>query len=186
MSTLRDDVSMTVEQFLAFTETRPDEERWDHIDGEPVLKPSPSYGHQKLGGNLYLALHRAEEAGVLWEVLPGLGAKLSPRSMPVPDVLVRPVERIDGHWCDDMIVAFEVLSPSSRSRDLNWKRQNYATLPSLQHYVVLQQSKVEVRSYDRSNGWTEARITDPQAVLRLYALGIALPLARLYAGTGLV
>jgi hypothetical protein len=28
---------MTVEEFYAFTDTRPDEEKWELIDGEPVL-----------------------------------------------------------------------------------------------------------------------------------------------------
>jgi hypothetical protein len=51
-------------------------------------------------------------------VLPDLGVGLSGRSMPVPDVLIRPAERITGPFRDDMIVAFEVLSPSSRRRDM--------------------------------------------------------------------
>lgn len=32
---------MTIEEFLAFTDTRPDEERWELIEGEPVMSPSP-------------------------------------------------------------------------------------------------------------------------------------------------
>ena len=33
---------MTIEEFYAFTDTRPDEEKWELIDGEPVLNASPS------------------------------------------------------------------------------------------------------------------------------------------------
>jgi hypothetical protein len=32
---------MTIEEFLAFTDTRPEEERWELIEGVPVLNPSP-------------------------------------------------------------------------------------------------------------------------------------------------
>ena len=31
---------MTIEEFLAFTDTRPEEERWELIEGVPVLNPS--------------------------------------------------------------------------------------------------------------------------------------------------
>ena len=33
---------MTVEEYFAFTETRPDNEKWELIDGEPILNASPS------------------------------------------------------------------------------------------------------------------------------------------------
>ena len=32
---------MTVEEFYAFTDTRPDNEKWELIDGEPILNASP-------------------------------------------------------------------------------------------------------------------------------------------------
>ena len=37
---------MTIEEFLAFTDTRPEEERWELIEGVPVLNPSPIDHHQ--------------------------------------------------------------------------------------------------------------------------------------------
>ena len=39
---------MTVGEFYAFTDTRPDEEKWELIDGEPILNASPSDFHQKI------------------------------------------------------------------------------------------------------------------------------------------
>lgn len=32
---------LTIEEFLAFTRKRPDGERWELIEGQPVLNPSP-------------------------------------------------------------------------------------------------------------------------------------------------
>ncbi len=183
MTLLRDDAhAMTVEAFLAFTEARPDGERWELIDGEPVLSPSPSYGHQRLVGNLVAILLRAEDDGASWQALPGIGAKLSDTSLPVPDVMVRPRGWIESHYCDDMIAAFEVLSPSSIRRDLIRKRQVYATLPSCQHYVILAQDRIDVRCYDRASGWAERRITATDGRLDLAPLGVTLDLARLYRG----
>ena len=32
---------MTIEEFFAFTDLRPDEEKWEVIDGEPILNATP-------------------------------------------------------------------------------------------------------------------------------------------------
>jgi Uma2 family endonuclease len=36
---------MTVEQFLAFADTKPDGETWELIEGVPVIGPSPNDWH---------------------------------------------------------------------------------------------------------------------------------------------
>jgi len=43
-----------------------------------------------------------------------------------------------------VIVAFEVLSPSTEGRDLRWKRTAYTSLPSLTHYIAIALDAVEV------------------------------------------
>ena len=182
MSPLRDHShDMTVEAFLAFTRTRPDEERWELIDGEPVLSPSPSFGHQRVVGNLVAILSVLED-GVSWQVLPGIGVNVSETSLPVPDVMIRPATWVGGPSCDDMIAAFEVLSPSSVRRDLVRKRTAYANLAALQHYVILGQDRIHVRCFDRATGWAERRLTEADATLTLDRLGATLDLDRLYRG----
>jgi Uma2 family endonuclease len=178
---------MTAEEFFAFTATRPDGEKWELIEGEPVLSPSANHVHQRILGNLIVALAlRERERAVSWEAIPGIGVEVSKTSIPVPDVLVRPATLLDDWKCADMIVAFEVLSPSTADHDLRWKRRAYATLASLQHYVVVAQDAVEVVVYDRQTGFGERRIEGTKATLDLPALEIALPLAEIYRETGLV
>ena len=80
---------MDVDMFLAFTETRPDGERWELVDGEPVLNQPASYAHQKIIANLIGALHGFEQRAGL-SVVPGFGVKLSNTTMLVPDVMLRP------------------------------------------------------------------------------------------------
>lgn len=178
---------MTAEEFFAFTATRPDEEKWELIEGEPVLNASASHLHQRIIRNLVTMLARIEdERHPKWEVLPGLGVRISPVNVPVPDVLIRPFDDLlAGVECDDMIVAFEVLSPSTADRDLRWKRQAYAKLASLQHYVVIAQDAVEIVVFDRGDGFAERRLDRLDAQLDLPALGLSLPLAEIYRNTGL-
>ena len=47
---------MTVDEFYLFTDARPDEEKWELIDGEPVLNAAPSRLHQRIVKNILVAL----------------------------------------------------------------------------------------------------------------------------------
>jgi Uma2 family endonuclease len=180
---------MRVEEFYAFTDTRPDEEKWELIDGEPLLNPTPSYLHQKIVLNLLVLLDaaaRRSRGG--WEVLPGLGVRLSDTSVPVPDALIRPDKFIDGRDCGDMIIAFEVLSPSAAKRDLRWKRTAYASLPTLRQYVVVAQDATDILSFDRDAGagaFSERRFTRGDEELDLPAIGVRASLSEIYRGLGL-
>src|SRR5262245_27609176 len=100
---------MTVEEFFAFTDTRPDNEKRELIDGEPLVQDSPSYPHRRILVNLIFWLHgQALERSASWEVLPGIGVRVSATSLPSPDVMIRPKGRPPGDQreCDDVIVAF--------------------------------------------------------------------------------
>ena len=177
----------SIEDFLAFTESRPDGEKWELIDGTPVMSPSANQRHQTIVRNLMVAIGIVErERRPTWQVIPGMGVKVSPRSAPVPDVMVRPRSFLPGSISEDMIAAFEVLSPSTADHDLRWKRRAYATLPSLQHYVIVAQDDTDVIVYDRASGFAERRIETLDGSLVLDALGLSLPLRGMYENTGVV
>ena len=86
---------------------------------------------------------------------------------------------------DDIIVAFEVLSPSTADRDLRWKRAAYTSIPSLTHYVVIAQDAVDVVVFARESGFAEQRFRSRDDVIDFPTLGVALPLAEIYRDTGL-
>lgn len=179
--------AMSVEDFLAFTETRPDDEKWELIDGEAILNASPNLLHQQIVLNVGSALDsRLLIHGELWQVVPGVTVRVSDRGAPVPDVIVR---RRDGYWgnvCDDIVVAFEVLSASTYKRDLGWKKKAYALVPSLQRYVVIAQEERTVLSFSRANNWKQERLTAADATVDLRECQIDLPLRAIYRYTGLV
>ena len=178
---------MTVEEFYAFTDARPDEEKWELIDGEPVLNASPSPMHQWLVGNVLLALHNRARDSASWAALPGLGVRVSDVNRPEPDVLVVPraggsVDQL-GRDRSDLIVAFEVLSPSTEDRDLRWKRIAYGSLPSLTDYVVIAQDITDVVVFSRDIDFAERRFKSLAESIALASLGISLPLAEIYRDT---
>ena len=180
---------MTVEDFFALTDARPDNEKWELIDGEPILNASPSRPHQRILKNLTFILARFErERDVSWEVLPGLGVRVSETNRPEPDVLILPKygRSADprGRDRDDVIVACEIPSPSTADRDLRWERTAYTSLPSLTHYVVIAKDAVDMVVFAREAGFAERRLRSLES-LDLPALGISLPLAEIYRDTDL-
>jgi Uma2 family endonuclease len=179
---------MTVEDFYAFTDTRPDEEKWELIDGEPILNASPAILHQQILANILYVLAR-EQRQLSWTAIPGIGAMISDISRPEPDVMVLPKgfsssDRLQRHT-GEAIVLFEIMSPSTSGRDLKWKRAAYAGMPALTHYVVVAQDSVEVVVFARRVGFDEQRLRSLGDGLELDSLDVSLPLDEIYRDTGL-
>jgi len=182
---------MTAQEFYEFTDTRPDEEKWELIGGEPVLNAAPSPIHQLIVRNVVVALTiREREIKAPWAVLPGLGVRVSDTDRPEPDILVIPSDHLSLYPRERdtsrVIVAFEVLSPSTEGRDLRWKRAAYTSLASLTHYIVIAQDTVEVVVFARDDDFAERRIRSIDKVIELRSLGISLPVSEIYRDTGLM
>jgi Uma2 family endonuclease len=181
---------MTVEEYFAFTDTRPDNEKWELIDGEPILNASPSNLHQVIAFNLTVLLGTIQRRrSQSWEATPGVGVRVSDTSLPEPDLFIRPAgaARREPYSREtrDVVVAFEILSPSTIDRDLRWKKTAYTSLTSLTHYVVVAQDAVDVVVFARDTGFAERRYRSLADTIELPALGIALPLSEIYRDTGL-
>ena len=181
---------MTVEEYFAFTETRPDNEKWELIDGEPILNASPSGLHQRILFNLVFVLATLErQQRRSWEAIPGIGVRVSDTNLPEPDVFIMPAGTIrrDPYTREtrEVLVAFEILSPSTAERDLRWKRTAYTSLPLLTHYIVIAQDAVDVVVFARDESFAEQHVRSVSESLELPKLGISLPLSEIYRDTGL-
>jgi Uma2 family endonuclease len=181
---------MTVEKYFAFTDTRPDNEKWELIDGEPILNASPSNLHQTILWNLAFLLGTLQrQRPQSWESRPGIGVRVSDTSLPEPDVFIVPAGAAKrdpyGRATSEVIVTIEIPSPSTAERDLRWKRTAYTSLPSLKHYIVIAQDAVDVVVFARETGFAERHNRSLADTLELPALGIALPLSEIYRDTEL-
>ena len=54
--------NMDVDEFMAFLETRPDEEHWELIEGVAVMMAPASYAHQRIVRNMCELLNNAFQA----------------------------------------------------------------------------------------------------------------------------
>jgi Uma2 family endonuclease len=181
----------TVEDFYAFTDRRPDEEKWELIDGDLILNASPASQHQFIVVNILYALtSQLRERRSRWVAIPGIGALVSNTSRPEPDIMILPDSVLraapGSRDTTEAIILFEIMSPSTIDRDLKWKRAAYTGMPKLTHYVVVAQDMADVVVFARDNGFAEQRLARPEQAVEFPALGIALPLSEIYRDTGLL
>jgi Uma2 family endonuclease len=88
-----------------------------------------------------------------------------------------------GTWVEMPIVVVEVLSESTAGRDHGRKRWGYQTIPSLQHYLLVDQNEpaLEVASRADDGSWRSLIHRGLDARLRLDALGVEVGLAGIFA-----
>ena len=179
---------MTVEEFLAYTDQRPDGERWELIEGMAIMNASPTDFHQIIAGNVLIALDKAKtRSNATWLPLIGIGTRvpISPNSLPQPDIMVKGAAATGTPVSNEALVLFEVISPSNTIADQAWRRRVYASVPNCQHYVTVFQKKVLVTRYDRQANWKPVEIDDLALDLELPALAVSIALSEIYRGTPL-
>jgi Uma2 family endonuclease len=82
----------------------------------------------------------------------------------------------------DPVVIFEVLSPSTASKDRIVKSREYQATPSVQRYVMLEQDRVGATVYARLDGEWNVHVLLDDANLAMPQIGTDVPLAEFYEG----
>ena len=80
-----DDLPRTLEAFERWHARQP--ERWEFIDGHPVMKAPPALRHTRIKGNLFAALHGSLRGRDCSGYVDGAEIK-SERTSSIPDIVV--------------------------------------------------------------------------------------------------
>lgn len=89
----------------------------------------------------------------------------------------------EDHCLRNPVLVVEVLSESTAARDLGVKSRNYRLIPSLRHYLLIDQAApyVEHREKDDSGRWRIAGEFDALTdTVELTDLAVSLPLTEIY------
>ncbi|MET7247196.1 Uma2 family endonuclease [Methylobacterium sp. EM32] len=193
--------------FRTFQDGRPDEERWELIDGTPVMMTPPLIDHNRIASNLERLLNDAlERHDPDREAVqrPGLELGLDPAALsvlgfagayrPEPDVAVIDYDPVAGRrFVDRAYLLAEVVSGTDDEPVLPggipWieaKTRLYRAHEACRAVLVIEQRRIEITVWRREpDGWDENRLTDPDAALDLSEFGLLCPVGALYAGTHL-
>jgi Uma2 family endonuclease len=186
---VRTDGKFTVEEYLAFIESRPEDERWQLIDGVAMMMPPPTVPHQIIAGNLASALNAlfrrlqrkliaVQEVGL---TVPNV-ASFRPRADMA--VLDKPFN-LKVPYADRFYLVMEVLSDSSTDKDIAAKSSRYIQHPQNLYYLLADQDEARVNVRARAQGWEPVEVKGLDAVLELPEWGFRMSLADLYDGTAL-
>jgi Uma2 family endonuclease len=178
---LHSDYRTTIDEFRAFIADRPDDEKWELIDGEIVLNPTANNRHQIIVRNILFDLEVTRRRTTMsWQAIPGIGTRhpQDQSNEPIPDAMIIPRSSDIFNWTFDVQVVFEILSPFSLRRDMVHKRNFYTRIDSLSHYIVLAQHKQEATVFARAENFAQRVLTD--GAIEIETLAISLPLADLY------
>lgn len=172
---------LTLAEFLEWEDRRPLRYEFDGV--APVAMTGGTLAHARIQRNLAVAL-TGHLRGKPCEFLGSdLKIRTSRDHIRYPDgfVICSGGENAST-MVTDPVVIFEVLSPSTAAYDRIVKAREYQDMPSVQRYVMLEQDRIGATVYTRSgDGWTHEILIDG-SLLDLPEIGVALPLAELYAG----
>jgi Uma2 family endonuclease len=132
---------MTVEEFLAWTDARNDEARFELDDGEIVAMAPERIVHARAKFAIARTLaDSVAKAGLPCEVfVEGPGVRIDAHTSYEPDVIVQCGPRLSGEvrFVDKPVVIVEILSSSTAYRDLGRKARNYFRVGSVAHYLIV-------------------------------------------------
>jgi Uma2 family endonuclease len=178
--------TMDVDEFMAFLETRPDEEHWELIEGVAVMMAPPSYAHQRIAYNLCSLLNSAfDTKGLDLSAYFDAGVR-NPgvrNFQPQPDVVVVPGVATYDLYSERFQLVAEVLSPTNRRTEIGLKLRRYREAPDNLYAVVIEPREFLVEIYAKRNDWQLAKLTKPDDVIEMPEFGLRCAVVDLYRRT---
>ncbi len=145
-----------------------DGNRYELVDGELLVTPSPRVRHQGVSGELFYLLRQALPAGLRLLAAP-MDVRFGPKRQLQPDLLVVRDEGLEAARVESVpLLVVEILSPSTRSRDQVTKRRVYEQegvpsywivdprVPSLLALELVEGAYAEAARVQGAESWTAA------------------------------
>ena len=190
----------TEEEFLSGVDLDPDT-RYEFVRDRVYAMATPSAAHAEISSNLFVPLHTHLRGKPCRVYLGNMALRIRVLGTPVlyiPDVMVACDDKsMTSNFREEPVVLVEVMSPGTFDNDLREKLLAYSAVPTLRHYLVVDQHQIEVHHYqpdtDRSDGvvgtvpmgWKYRRLTQRDEVIEIPELGFSISVGDLYLETGL-
>jgi len=132
---------MTSDEFIAWAMTRPEGEHYELYRGAVVQMAPERARHGEVKGRIYQRILNAVDAGALpcQVFVDSMAVEIDETTTYEPDVVLRCGPRLppDAVKLTDPMLVVEMLSPSTRNRDVTEKLEDYFRVPSVRHYLVV-------------------------------------------------
>jgi Uma2 family endonuclease len=177
---------MGVDEFLARFGDKT--ERYELLDSQPIPRCTGSGAHARIVRRVMGALRR-QLSGRPWCAVSEMALPIDRSTLLVPDVMVlfKPFDQPRSESIDPAVVV-EVMSGDTQARDRGEKWLKYASLASLQHYLLIATDDQRIEAFSRLDAarWTYRTYQDGlNTTVGLPALDIGLLTAEVYEGVDL-
>ena len=197
---LRRQPQITMTQFHAFRDERPKEEKWELIDGVPMMMPPPTLIHRRISRDLEMLLNlRLRDVKPEWQADREIGVLLraDEKYNPEPDVTVidADVEK-DQVYAERFYFVAEVLSSSDKPEHAAGSDKPEVLAAKLAYYnqheycrsvMVASQDRIAAKLHVRGpdGSWLERDLSTPEAIMDIPDIGPIGRLGDIYINTPL-
>jgi Uma2 family endonuclease len=171
----------TIDRFLDWAERQ--DARYEFNGVRPVAMTGGNANHSRITTNIHAALRSRLRGTPCSFYGPDLGIETIGQSIRYPDALIT-CTKFPGteRLAPNVVVVFEVLSPTSGQIDRIDKVREYAAVPSIRRYVIVEAKSAGLLVLHRQHPhdpWTAVALTG-EDTLDLPEVGFTIPLAEFY------
>lgn len=171
----------TQEQFFAWADAQ--ETRYEFDRFRPVTMTGGNAGHSAIAINVQTALRNKLRGSRCRPLGRDAGVETVNEAVRYPDALAT-CSKFDltDRTIPGVVVVFEVLSPTSGRIDRIVKVREYAAVPSIRQYVILESNSIGLTVFERATqdeSWRALTLTKDDT-LRMPEIGIELSVTELY------
>ncbi len=175
----------TPEEYLALEEVA--DYKSEYYNGEIFALAGGSANHNRIIGNLYATFNFAFENRPCEAFMSDMRLLVKQSGLyTYPDVMVvcgQP-EFVAGRadTLRNPVLIVEVLSKSTENYDRGKKFEFYRAIPTLQHYLLIDQNRVYLEYFQKleDGRWVLAEFHDPEETLIIEALDFEIAISRIY------
>lgn len=177
----RSSKTMSIDEFFDWINHR--EEKFELVDGKPVLQPWVKRNHAQIVSNIdYLLVTQIDRQA--FNVYQGdFAIPTGPQSIRYADILVEPSGGSgQARTTETAVLIVEVLSPSTADVDFGPKQREYLSLSTLDIYLIAAQDSRCVWQWtrDENGDWPAKPLVVEAGAVELKMLGASLPLDEIY------
>ncbi|HEX6000340.1 MAG TPA: Uma2 family endonuclease [Hyphomicrobiaceae bacterium] len=187
---LRRAPQLTMEQFHAFRDERPKEEKWELIDGVPIMMPPATLLHQRMADNLNERLNaELRQVKPEWRAVREAGVWITgdEKYNPEPDVtIIDAAVRLGQIYAQRFYFVNEVLSDSDKKAVVAAKLRYYKEHEHNLCVLFVRQDRVAAEQHVRQGDkWRTRRLSSASTRLLIPEVGDIGRLGDLYEATPL-
>lgn len=169
-------------QFFDFLTSQ--DEKWEFVDGQPVMMAGANQRHQDIAANILASLRTQLRGTKCRPTAANTGVASSGGNVRFPDVVVDCGPRDDQAMMATVpMLVIEVLSPSRRSIDSHLMVEEYKCHPRIMYVLLIDTDQAAALLHLRDeDGWVSNLCDDIKGVIDFPGIGASLAMADIYEG----